>query len=82
MCALNRESTMPTPPKAPKKSAAGLINTESGPATPMPPSPLTSPRIRHLAGVGAAGGQLTQHEVRELAASVLAHIEPRRGPDR
>jgi hypothetical protein len=44
----------------------------------MPASPLTSPRIKHLAGVGAAGGDLSKHEVRELAASVLAHIEPRK----
>jgi hypothetical protein len=46
----------------------------------MPPSPITSPKIKHLAGVGAGGGTLTKHEVRELATSVLAHIEPRKKP--
>lgn len=43
----------------------------------MPASPITSPRIKHLAGVATAGGTLTPHEQRELGASVLAHIEPR-----
>ena len=66
--------THPSSQKAAVKSAA-----PKRPA-PMPPSPITSPKIKHLAGVGAAGGPLTQHQVRELAASVLAHIEPRKKP--
>jgi hypothetical protein len=44
----------------------------------MPPSPITSPEIKHLAGLATAGVQLTKHQQRELGASVLAHIEPRK----
>lgn len=51
-------------------------------AAPMPPSPITASKIKHLAGVAAAGGTLTKHEQRELGASVLAHIEPRKKPTR
>ena len=47
-------------------------------APPQPPSPLTSPRIKQLAGRGLeAPSQLSTKQVRELAGSVLAHIEPR-----
>src|SRR5665213_733439 len=44
-----------------------------------PPAPITSPKIRHLAGEGLERpSTLTTKEVRELAASVMAHIEPRK----
>lgn len=44
----------------------------------MPPSPITSPRIKHIAGKGLeAPSTLTTKQVRELAGSVLSHIEPR-----
>jgi hypothetical protein len=43
-----------------------------------PPAPLTSPKIKHIAGKGLkAPSTLTTKEVQELAASVEAHIEPR-----
>jgi len=46
---------------------------------PSNPSPITSPRIKHLAGKGLrAPSTLTNKQVQELAASVEAHIEPRR----
>jgi hypothetical protein len=39
------------------------------------PNPITSPRIKHLAGKGLkAPSTLTTKQVRELAASVEAHI--------
>jgi hypothetical protein len=45
---------------------------------PAIPSPITSPRIKHLAGEGLQRpSKLTAAQVRELAGSVLAHIEPR-----
>lgn len=45
---------------------------------PMPPSPITSKKIKHIAGEGLQRpSTLTTDEVRELAASVMAHIEPR-----
>jgi len=45
-----------------------------------PPAPITSPKIKHLAGEGLQRpSSLTAKEVRELAGSVMAHIEPR-GP--
>ena len=48
---------------------------------PRPPAPLTSPKIRHIAGVGLkAPSTLTTKQIRELAASVEAHIEPRKKP--
>jgi hypothetical protein len=79
-----------TPTKAPSRRHAAEIlydNPRSRAATPksatpMPPSPITAPKIKHLAGVAAAGGTLTKHEQRELGASVLAHIEPRKKPAR
>jgi hypothetical protein len=44
-----------------------------------PVEPITSPKIRHLAGIGLENpSQLTTEQIRELAASVMAHIEPRR----
>jgi hypothetical protein len=46
---------------------------------PKPPAPLTAPRIKHIAGKGLeAPSTLTTKQVRELAGSVMAHIEPRR----
>ena len=46
---------------------------------PKNPSPITSPRIKHLAGVGmATPSKLTTKQIQELAASVEAHIEPRK----
>jgi hypothetical protein len=59
------------PPKPPAK------------APPKPKAivpPITSPKIRHIAGEAAAHpGNLTDKEISELGASVLRHIEPRRG---
>jgi hypothetical protein len=47
---------------------------------PQPPAPITSPKIKHIAGRGLeAPSQLSTKQVRELAGSVLAHIEPRGG---
>jgi hypothetical protein len=44
-----------------------------------PPAPITSPRIKHLAGEALAhGSSLTAKQVAELGGSVLAHIEPRK----
>lgn len=46
---------------------------------PMPPSPLTSSTIKRLAGKGmSAPSTLNAKEVQKLAASVEAHIEPRK----
>lgn len=51
------------------------------PSKPTTPAPLTSPKIKHIAGIGlATPSKLTTKQVRELAASVEAHIEPRRKP--
>jgi hypothetical protein len=48
---------------------------------PRVPSPLTSPKIKHLAGEGLERpSKLTTAQIRELAASVMAHIEPRKKP--
>jgi hypothetical protein len=48
---------------------------------PSTPSPITSPRIKHLAGKGLkAPSTLSNKQGQELAASVEAHIEPRRKP--
>jgi hypothetical protein len=48
--------------------------------TTMPPAPITSPKIKHIAGRGLeAPSTLTTKQVRELAGSVLSHIEPRGG---
>ena len=42
------------------------------------PAPITSPRIKSIAGQGLkAPSTLTTAQVRALAASVEAHIEPR-----
>jgi hypothetical protein len=47
------------------------------------PAPLTSPKIKHIAGVGMANPELlTNQQIQELAASVEAHIEPRKQADR
>ena len=44
-----------------------------------PPSPLTSRQIKHIAGRGLeAPSQLSTKQVQKLAASVMAHIEPRK----
>jgi hypothetical protein len=46
---------------------------------PVIPSPITSPKIKHIAGVGLkTPSKLTTKQVQELAASVAAHIEPRK----
>jgi hypothetical protein len=48
--------------------------------TARPPAPITSPKIKYLAGEGLQRpSMLTADQVRELAGSVLAHIEPRGG---
>jgi hypothetical protein len=84
---MTKPSSRPPAKPAPKKSRAETLYTHPSsskvatkPAAPMPPSPITAPKIKHLAGVAAAGGALTKHEQRELGASVLAHIEPRKKP--
>ena len=51
------------------------------PVSHRPPAPLTSPKIKRIAGQGLkAPSTLTTKQVRELAASVEAHIEPRQKP--
>jgi hypothetical protein len=46
---------------------------------PSKPAPITSSRIRHLAGIGLkTPSKLTNRQTRELAGSVEAHIQPRR----
>jgi len=46
---------------------------------PTYPAPITSPTIKHLAGVGLkTPSKLTPKQVQELAASVAAHIETRK----
>lgn len=43
------------------------------------PEPITSPRIKELSGKGVRDPKsLTQDQVQELCASVMAHIEPRK----
>jgi hypothetical protein len=45
---------------------------------PANPEPITSPKIKRLAGIGlATPSKLTPKQVQQLAASVEAHIEPR-----
>jgi hypothetical protein len=47
----------------------------------MPPSPKTGPKPRHIAGVGLKKPEaLSRKQVQALAASVEAHIEPRKHP--
>ena len=47
----------------------------------VPPAPLTSRKIKQLAGEGLrAPSTLSTAEIRELAGSVMAHIEPRKAP--
>jgi hypothetical protein len=44
-----------------------------------PPAPLTSPKIKHLAGEALKHpSTMSAAELRELAGSVMAHIEPRK----
>jgi hypothetical protein len=53
------------------------------PAKKAPPAakPITSPKIKKLSAVGmATPSKLTNDEIRELAASVQRHIEPRGNP--
>jgi hypothetical protein len=46
---------------------------------PANPEPITSPKIKRLAGIGlATPSKLSPKQVQELAASVEAHIEPRK----
>jgi hypothetical protein len=43
--------------------------------------PITARKIKHIAGIGLkTPSKLTTKQVRQLAASVEAHIEPRRKP--
>jgi len=43
------------------------------------PEPITSRKIKRLAGIGLkTPSKLSNEQVQELAASVEAHIEPRR----
>lgn len=43
-----------------------------------PPAPLTSPKIKTIASEGLrAPSTLTNKQIQELGASVMAHIEPR-----
>ena len=43
-----------------------------------PPSPITAPKIKHIASEGMrAPSTLSNKQTQELAASVMAHIEPR-----
>jgi hypothetical protein len=45
-----------------------------------PPAPLTSQKIKHIASEGLrAPSTITNKQTQELAASVMAHIEPRKG---
>jgi hypothetical protein len=45
---------------------------------PSKPAPITSPRIKHLAGIGLkTPSKLTNKQTQELAGSVEAHIQPR-----
>ena len=58
---------------------AGSKSGGSGKGT-MPPSPRTSKQVRHIAGEGLQRpSSLNAEQVRTLAASTLAHIEPRGG---
>ncbi len=44
-----------------------------------PPAPITAPKIKHIAVEGLrAPSTLTSKQTQELAASVMAHIEPRK----
>lgn len=71
--------TMAKPPSKPPSKPFGQPPKAAPKAPPkMPPSPITSKKIKSLAGHAAGGGTLTPHEQRELGASVLAHIEPRK----
>lgn len=55
-----------------------MAKTPSG-KPPMPPSPITSPRIKHTSGVAEkTPSKLSNEQVRSLGASVQAHIEPRK----
>jgi hypothetical protein len=45
---------------------------------PSRPAPITSQRIKHLAGIGLrTPSKLTNKQTQELAGSVEAHIQPR-----
>jgi hypothetical protein len=47
---------------------------------PKEPHPITSRKIKHLAGIATATpSKLTTQQTQELGASVLRHIEPRGG---
>ena len=46
---------------------------------PKTPSPITSQKIKHLAGEALkTPSTLSNKEIQELGASVMAHIEPRK----
>jgi hypothetical protein len=64
-----------TPTKAPPKTPA---KPPAKPKAIVPP--ITSPKIAHIAGEATANpGKLTNKQISELGASVLRHIEPRKG---
>lgn len=72
---------MPNGPKHKRHKLCYPRGNMSGKSKPpsRPPAPLTSPKIKHLAGEGLERpSMLTTKQVRELAASVMAHIEPRK----
>ena len=53
-------------------------NKSGGGKGTMPPSPHTSKQVRHIASEGLQRpSSLDAAEVRTLAASAMAHIEPR-----
>jgi hypothetical protein len=55
-----------------------MAKTPPKPPSKMPPSPITSPKIKHLSGVAEkTPSKLTNEQIRSLGASVQAHIEPR-----
>ena len=54
---------------------------KSPPSKPMPPSPKTATNIKHIAAEGLERpSSLKAKQVQQLAASVMAHIEPRKKP--
>jgi len=75
-------------PKAPAKAAPTTVAAKAAaryapkaapPKPAVPVHPITSPRIKHLAGKATEGDSMTKKETQELGASVLRHIEPRKG---
>jgi hypothetical protein len=82
MMPLNSAQAIPKYPKPPRVNIgpAGILKDDimSKSKKPVIPAPLTSAKIRHLAGEGLERpSALSAKEVRSLSASVMAHIEPR-----